>query len=194
MGVFRLVATAVLVAAAVAATHFIDERFEGSVPPPGWTESCSRGDWTSGTGGPWGNFADGFANPQYPYFGQAEMDSPPMAIGSGKTAYYRFYCRSGASGNAGGFGWYFYLYYRDNPGSPFVTVNLRENSAWHERTGSANVARSEPVVARWRVHGGALMPPGSAYIYLNVDTAQISDLPLTAVAPASLGRVRALFR
>lgn len=177
--------------AAAGATTYMDERFEGSVPPAGWMQSGYNGSWGSGGGGPYGNYASGSALANWPNSGGATLWSPVLPFPAGRTLYYRFY-QYGSHNYFSGVG-YARFYIRNAPG----TADL--------------INRQWPTPFNWREVGGegVINAAGGVYVVLQVsaplyghygggvsfyvDTLQIGDEPFTAVAPASLGRVKSLF-
>jgi hypothetical protein len=192
MGVVRVGIIAVLAAAAAGATVYVDERFEGSVPPPGWRVKLQDGEWTGAAGGHPGRCARGEVRPEFQHLGYADMFTPPLSVGAGRTVYYRFYYRGGYQGGAYYADWFFALSYQGSPSTFIASFLLPAAANWTLREGSARVNRSVPIEAWWSV-AGVYQYGSQAVIWMTVDTAQIADEPFTAVAPASLGRVRALF-
>jgi hypothetical protein len=189
--IFPLAAAWVLAAAAAEATVYIDERFEGPVPPPGWRVRLQDGEWTGTAGGHPGRCARGEARPLFQHVGYADLFTPPLNVGVGRTVYCRFYYRGGYEGGAYYADWLFALSYQG--ASSFIASFLLPAAAsWTLWEGSAKVNRSVPVEAWWSV-GGVYQYGSQAVIWMTLDTAQIADEPFTAVVPLSLGRVRALF-
>jgi hypothetical protein len=178
-------------AAAAGAVYYLDERFEGTqFPPPGWTVANYNGvTWSQGTGGPQGKYARGFGNPPLYSGGYAVLESPSMNIPQGRTAYVRFGYYLYLTGPPPSS--YFYLLYPDT-GEYLITWHPTIMSSWLFYTGNAVVSRNAPVKGRWRVY--LITAPSQALVDFRVDTAQISDEDLTAVLPASLGRVKAIYR
>lgn len=191
-GIAALIAAAGVFAAGASATVYVDERFEGQVPPPGWRVRLQEGEWTGAAGGHPGRCARGEVRPEFQHLGYADLFSPYLSIGAGRTAYCRFYYRGGYQGGAYYADWFFALSYQGS--STFIASFVLPAAAnWTLWEGSAKVNRSVPVEAMWSV-AGVYQYGSQAVIWMTVDTAQIADEPFTAVAPASLGRVRALFK
>jgi len=181
----------ILVAAAAAgATRYLDQRFNGSFPPGGWSIVNYNGcEWYGGTGGPNGNYAHGTGAPPSYESGYAILDSPTMNIPQGTTVYYRYQYSFGIGGVMSGDA-RFYLLYTDNQ-SILASYGISSWS-WAWASGSAAVTRAAPIRARWHFSAGSAGMP--TFIEYCVDTCQITDEPMDAVAPASLGRVKTLFR
>lgn len=191
MKTVRAILIAALLASAAAATYYMDERFEVSVPPPGWTSQGNQGGWTQEDGGPSGKYASSHLSGSGTYNGTATLESPPMNLPLG-TVYYRFEYYYGYGGWPYGNVAEFVLYYAGT-GTELVRVTVTWGMNWGEREGSAVVSQALPVVARWRHLCSSYGMHGSTATF-SVDTCQISGDVMTAVAPASLGRVKALFR
>ncbi len=72
-------------------------------------------------------------------------------------------------------------------------MKCSSSGQWREATGTASVTQAQPVQCWWRFtstsyngHGGGLG--------LSIDNCQLTNEPMTAVAPTSLGRIKALFK
>jgi len=197
-----LIAATALLASAAAATYYLDERFEGTeFPPAGWRVfQINNGNWYHGGTWPPGNGYYAAGNATQP--GRMTMDyvaaaliAPPFTVPAPKTLYYRFvYCvilSTRGDLPLPGFAGEFYLYYVDT-GEPLEHLIFNGPVyPWAEASGAVPVAANRPVTAVWYV---AYLPPDHGTTLFDVDTCQICDENLTAVAPASLGRVKALFR
>jgi hypothetical protein len=184
-----LLASALVAATGANGSWYLDERFD-TCPPIGWSTVSHNGfSWYGGTGGPNGNYAHGYGVPPLMESGYAALDSPGLNIPQGKTAYYRYQYQFGYGGLPTG-GGRFYLIYADTE-SILASYGVNVTS-WMWVSGSAIVTRSAAVRVRFWLGGSSAMMP--AIITYDVDTCQISDDPFTAVAPASLGRVKALLR
>jgi hypothetical protein len=172
-------------AAAAQATVFVDERFNGSVPPAGWFNYSQYGGYweRSMLEGPAPPFALATAAAPWnqPEVAIACMATYDMSVPVNNILYYRFHQRFTYGVYSTGLSVAFYLYYPDS------------SQKFHERTDLWNT-RWVIVRAAWRCTGKAVssMHPGGCCLWL--DTVQLSDVPFTAAAPISLGRIRALFR
>ncbi len=186
--------TAALAAAAADATDFVNEKFEGSFPPPGWTtkyEGTASGYWTQREGGPWGKYAQGIVSSYEQGYVRITLMSPEFNVKANTKVYYFFHHR---------FEWYghstvetdFYIAYVPPHSGNLIDFGLGVDGEWGSSTGWKVFGLSGRVKAYWRVWvtnywrqaGGAL----------SLDNVVISDEDPSAVSPASLGRVKALFR
>jgi len=182
-------------AAGAAAVTFIDERFNNGCPPPGWTtQNNGRTSFNLGSGGPAGPYATASAtissmtSPAWAY-----LDSTPFNITQGQTLYYRFQYdmyRSPSLGSAWGT---FYIIV--TVGGQILTSWSRNSTTgeWTEYSGYYVPLYDATVVARWRFDC-AVSSMGGQSGRFSIDTCQIGTESFAAVAPASLGRVRAVFR
>jgi hypothetical protein len=197
-----VVAAALLASAAARATYYLDERFEGAeFPPAGWQVSHTKNaGWYHGWESPPGTYCYAAATAHGPPestrgLETAALIAPTFTVPAPTVLYYRFVYRLNFS-NRGGLrlpldGGGFYLYYVDT-GERLVDLDFYELAyPWKEVNGSVAVAANRPLAAAWYVAYGL---PGPGGVWFDVDTCQICDENLTAVAPASLGRVKALFR
>ena len=173
------------------ATYYLDERFEGAFPPDGWTNQGNQGGWDQRSGGPSAKYAHSYLYGSSTYNGWATLESPAMNIPSG-TVYYRFEYYYGYGGWPYGNLAEFVLYYAGTA-VQLVRVTFPGGMNWGVCAGTAVVSQSLPVVARWRHTCSSYGMHGSTATF-NVDTTQISDAPMTAVTPASLGRIKALYK
>jgi len=191
-GVLRASAALVL-AAAAGATTFVNEDFEGTFPPTGWKKECSnRGNWTRGTGGPWGPYASGSTYSAESGLSRAALFTLQFNVRAEMRLSYRFDYGHFDVGHQSYTGALFYIAYQDQPPGTPVYVKLSKTSGWKRFSGEAVFYRAGPVKATWAVWCENTWRYG--YSYLRVDNVLIADKPSPAVAPASLGRVRALFR
>lgn len=174
-----------------AGTYYLDERFDVSVPPPGWEQVSYYGSWHRETGGPSGPYASVHMFGGGNYGGYAYLYTAPITFPQNGTAYIRYICRGGGAGY-GILGARFYLCYYPS-GSVLASFTPYLNTEWSEATGSVVVTLPQLIQGYWRFtctsysnHGG-----GGGW---DIDNCQISDENPTTVMPASLGRVRAVFR
>ncbi len=189
--------TVATLAAAAQATVFVDERFNGSVPPAGWFNYSQYGGYweRSMMEGPAPPFALATAAAPWnqPEVAIACMATYDMSVPVKNTLYYRFHQRFTFGVYSTGLSVAFYLYYPDSSQKFHERTDLW-NSRWVIVDGSAAVTRATAVRAAWRCTGKAMssMHPGGCCLW--IDTVQLSDVPFTAAAPISLGRVKALFK
>jgi hypothetical protein len=197
-----LLAGALLLGARAGAAYYLDERFERMhFPPPGWrvVEDGSAG-WYRVTGPPPnGAYAEGTAGvPEPPATSRAagpdaSLVSPPFTVPAAKTLYYRFIYVTMLTVRSPPYPLYaeFYICYADT-GERLVDIILNPlQYIWEEASGSTTAAANRPIIAVWRATYG---PPYPGWFLFKVDNCQLSDEDLTEVAPASLGRVKAIYR
>ena len=189
-----IIAVAGALAAAVGAKDFINEDFEGAFPPPGW-KKVIYGDahWDKSTReGPWGFYAAGTAKSWEYESSRATLSSAEFNVKAHTKYYYRFDYKANEYGN-GSAGCEFYIKRVEPPGGTFLNVNLPWCLDWVERRGVFYATVDARVKACWRVWVECYWRGGEAGF--RVDRVIISDEKrFPAVAPASLGRVKALFR
>lgn len=176
------------------ALNYVDEGFEGAAfPPAGWTTTASlTAYWDKRTGGPWGNYALGSATSGGNYTSWAQLDTYPFVVGAGKDLYYRFDC----SKDGGGFGAYNVYFQVRYAGTGSVLGGGSfpwTGSSWGLFSCSANIPTAQPVFGRFYIYCGSTQNHWAG-IAGHVDNVLFSDAPFAAVAPASLGRVKAVFR
>ena len=192
--VHALLITAVL-ASAASATYYLDERVEGTqFPPPGWVLlKIGHATWYHERGAPGGGaYAFGYAGTPETgsAMGWANLVAPPFTLPAPEILYYRFLYTTDATTRTPPCG-EFYLYYLDT-GERLVDLIFDDVVyPWEEVMGSTPAAGGRAIGAAWRTEYTLIIP--GAFVF-GVDTCQLSDEDLTAVAPASLGRVKALFR
>jgi len=193
-----LLASALLGATRAGAVYYLDERFEGThFPPPGWKKVNNGGSWSRLSGPPPNlAYAEGIAMVNEPSLWsratppEGSLVSPPLSVPAATTLYYRFIYRAMMAAR---FPPYceFSICYADN-GERFVDVFLDPlQYEWEEVSGSVSAAGGRTILAVWRVACSSIPPAGTIF---DIDNCQISDEVMTAVAPASLGRVKAIYR
>lgn len=186
----------VFAAAAASAGYYLDERFNGSGLPSGWRFSHTNiGNWSI-VGGPWGNcimlHASGTAHGQS---GTAVLETSCIAAAAG-TIYYRFDYRwtwSAVSSSLVGAGFRMYAVGSSTPLAS-IAFNPNEAGPWRVLAGSFDLASSASLYGYWYAIGAG---SGSFYygqLDVYIDTVQVSNESMTGAAPASLGRVKALYR
>jgi hypothetical protein len=190
----KVLIIAIMTAAATAATSkdFVNENFEGAFPPPGWkTVSYAEGEWMKFPQGPWGCYAWGHAYSSEYGLCRATLTSPEFNVKAKNKYYYRFdYSHSQVGYGTGGAE--FYIKFVEPRVGTFLNVQLPETE-WTERRGVFYATVDARVKACWRVWTECYWRGHSAWVYF--DRAIISDEKrFPAVAPTSLGRVKALFR
>lgn len=190
----------ILWAAAVAAqaVYYFDERFNGPELPVNWITHNENGgywDWHSSGGSP-GAYITGFTiggGEENSPTAVACIETPPFTIPQGNTLYYRYFYTFNVGAYHSNISNAFYIYYTDNSQRLVELLDVPNYSSWHLLAGSAVVSRAAPLRAAWRATGRGAMGRAGGCAY-SVDTVQITDMALTAATPASLGRVKALYR
>lgn len=186
-------AGAVLAGAAAYGAFYLDERFDGPFPPQGWTwQGGTLSSWSLRTNGPWGNYAYGVARVVGTTGSTATLNSKQVPFPIGRRLYYSFRALADCVMSINP-RWEFWILYAGTE-EPLAYHEWRGPfypREWRCIEGSAVVAQAVPVFARFRVSAWGNTIEGHAEFH--VDTVQIADVTLTAVAPASLGRVKALF-
>jgi hypothetical protein len=195
-------AAALVLAAAAEGKLYLDERFDGAGLPEGWTYRIEKtAGWSINSGGPWGNYlymyavgyphvGDGRIN-VYPHVGDGRInvDTKHVGVAAG-SIYYRFRTYRTWSGyTLVGSSWFYF--YQEGTSAPLASFSIT-NPSWQVKEGSVTAA-GRPVYLRWYVTAGYWLSHGCS-VALRVDTVQLSSVPMTGVAPASLGRVKALFQ
>lgn len=195
-GALLLGAAFILNAAEAGALYYLDERFEATTfPPSGWTElNQGGGDWSRSTWGSYYGIALGQANASTANTEKwADLESFPVALAANTTLYFGFAARTERSGVLNLVEQRFYIY---NVVSSFVyaDLTLAPGTSWHREEGMAALgSEAATVKARWHVHIRTGAPPGGGARFY-IDNCQLCDEPMTAVVPASLSRVKAVFR
>lgn len=190
--IFQLLAAALTAAAAVAATYYLDEDFDEGTLPAGWqarTSGNGRAYYTfERRGGGYYFYAGVEARSEE--YAAVELTSPQFTAPPG-TLYYRFDFTSYSYGSATA-GKHFAVKYVGSTTNIIYEI-LPANSSWHVEAGSFYVGEAKPIVAIWDISVGAA-PGRYGSGSMGLDDVAIADNANIAVAPASLGRVKALFR
>jgi len=187
-----LVCTVAAVAAASAgATIYYEEQFEGSFPPAGWAYSGSgvgSATW-SRQAGPWDYYLSaGIAiagGQNYTVY----ITGPYAAVPASTTLYIRFdymVSNSGAYGTAS-------AQVERPPGITLANFALTDPTGWKALSEPFDTSTYTSVRVAYHLNGHANVWP-TGYSGMGLDRIYISDSPAMAVAPVSLGRVRALFK
>jgi hypothetical protein len=187
-----LTLTWVLAAAGAPATVYLDEGFDEGKMPTGWQAR------TSGNGIAYYSFekrAGGYCyyasvEARSEQYAAVELTSKQLTVTPG-TLYYRFDFASTHYGSAST-SKVFSAKYVGSSSSIFYEI-LPTSSGWHVETGSFYVGEAKPIVAIWEISVGAA-PGRYGTGTFSLDDVAIADDPNFAVAPASVGKVRALFR
>ena len=195
MRTWLVVAAALALAAAAAAKDYVNEDFEGSFPPAGWTasyEGNNSGRWEQLGGGPGGCYVHGSVSSWQEGLVATTFMSPGFNVKGNTTVYYRF--DYGLWGNGHGVeGGEFYIVYAQTPARRLQYRELEGLPSWAEFTGSAAVSADDRFKACWRVWADDYWR--YHFAFLMFDDVIISDQPRhPAVEPASVGRVKALYR
>ncbi len=184
-----------MAAAAASAKDFVNEDFEGTFPPPGWTtayEGNGSARWSKGTGGPWGCYASGSVSSWEQGLVRATFMSPEFNVKANTKTYYRFDYGHFDNGHGVG-GAEFYITCVEPPGADLVYTNLEVPPKWIERSGEFSSTVDVRVKACWRVWANNNWR--YHFSFLMFDNVIISDeRRFPGVAPASLGKVKALYR
>jgi hypothetical protein len=133
------------------AVKYLDERFDGAFPPPGWSlQVGTLSGWKLEADGPWGNYAYGWAGVRGTMGSTAVLDSKPINVPVGRRFYYNFRalidCLMSINVR-----WKFYLLY-DGTEEPLEYVewsNPFNPPEWRCIEGSVVVAKAKPVFARF---------------------------------------------
>ena len=172
----------------------MDERFDGSFPPPGWTwRGGTLSFWTLRTNGPWGNYAFGWAGVRGTTGSTATLDSKLINVPVRRRLHYSFRALADCVMSVN-VRWEFWLLYAGTE-EPLEYLEWRgpfSPREWRSIEGSVVVNGTLPVFARFRVSAWGSTIQGHGEFW--VDTVQLGDEDLSVLAPASLGRVRALFK
>jgi hypothetical protein len=187
-----MIAAAALALAAAAGgvtQYYVNERFEGAWPPAGWR--VVTGGWVRESGGPWGNYALGYRTTTGQERVYTTFESCPFKVRANSTVYWHFCHAADTMGVPASAGTEFYLRYDGS--SEDIFREALAFGEWKHALGSTKVAQAKPVRAGFS--GWVTAWPGhSAYVIMSLDNVQLADEPLVGVAPASLGRVKALFK
>lgn len=189
-----IIAVAAALAVTALAFDFVREGFEGpTFPPAGWKMECNGTSWVRRVNGPWGSYAHVGA-----YCADDEVRSTNLyTYGFGLPAqteiYYGFYYSLDGGGTGGGLSARFYITYVDPPGGYLVNRDFLNGASWEYFSGSAFNRSAARVKASWQIWCLA-EPKYYMWIDVDLDRVTITDGDPHAVAPASLGKVKALFR
>ena len=184
-----------LTAALAHAEPYVDENFEGGVPPAWWTSSKSGpgAGWDPEEAGPWGKYAVGWASSSASAECWAKMDTYAFAVPADATFTFRFDYKYGHGGFEAENRATFRLLYATQPEEVFASHPITLTSTWRVFNGNASSPRGGLVKARFEVWVLNRHPQRVAVYAWDVDNVVIAASE-PAVAPTSLGRVRALFR
>ncbi len=191
------IVVAVLAAAGLAdAKVYVDENFEQSVPPPGWTSSKSGegAGWDAEAGGPWGTYALGWASSSAGVERWAKMDTYSFTVPAEAKLAFRFDYKYGHGGYEAPNRATFALLYAAYPEQIFASHGMMLTSTWRGFEGTAVATRGGLVKVRFEVWVKNPHPRRVAIYAWDVDNVVVVDAGEYAVAPASLGRVRAVFK
>jgi hypothetical protein len=180
---------AALAAPALAMKYYVREDFDGAFPPEGWVRVC--GGWTQGAEGPWGPYAIGVVNTTASTPVYATFESPAFTVPPAGKVHWQFWHDEDTMGVPGSAGAEFYLRYDGT--SEYACNLVLPWGEWKLQIGDAVVTRGGAVRAGFSVWVTA-WPPQSAYGIMYLDNVRLADASMVGVAPASLGRVKALFR
>jgi opacity protein-like surface antigen len=188
-----VVAVAAVLAAGALAADFVREGFDRSTfPPAGWkveTNGYGSGAWRREGYGPWGAHAVGMVSSVGSEDPWAELWTYEFSIPARTEIYYGFYYWALGGGN---YGCVFHIGYVSAPGGYLVKHRPLGNTNWKYVSGHAFNLSAARVKARWSVSCGP--SAGTSGVVLGIDRVTITDEDPHAVAPTSLGRVKALFR
>ena len=193
--VLIIAVAAALAVAAAEAKDYVNEGFEATFPPRGWTtkyEGEGDANWKKAGGGPWGSYAYGTASSNEKGLARATLMSYEFDLKQNTRVYYRFAYWWGDHGHSSADA-DFYITYVGAPYGNLVYRKLPVAWEWKVHAGDVVNDRAARVKACWRVWTINYWRYHDAYLAL--DRIIISDEKrFPAVAPTSLGRVKALFR
>lgn len=190
-----IVAVALTAASFACATAYVDEDFGGSFPPPGWTTRSGGGSagWDVEGGGPWGSYAVGWAYSTDNVERWAELDTCAFHVDADTAVEFRFDYKYVYGGIEAPNYAEFSLFYAGAPEQVIGTDRVARTSSWREEKGDMPAPKAGSVKARFKVWVRNPSSQSSIYEWA-VDNVLINDKEGHAVAPTSLGRVKALFR
>lgn len=191
-----IVATLALLAAFAHATSYVDENFERGVPPPRWTvarsgEGCG---WDGETSGPWGICARGWATSTGGAERWARMDTYAFDVPAGSTVEFRFDYKYGHGGYEAPNGATFILLSATSAGEVIASYGMPLTSTWRIFDGKAAAVRGASVKVRFEVWVRNPHPQRNAVYVWDVDNLLVANEAYHVVTPASVGRVKVLFR
>ena len=195
MKLWLIVAAALAAAGFADAAVYVDENFEQSVPPPGWTSSKSGegAGWDAEGGGPWGTYALGWASSSAGAERWAKLETYTFAVPAEAELAFRFDYKYGHGGYEAPNRATFSLIYAAQPEQIFASHGMLLTSTWRVFEGTAVATRGGLVKVRFEVWVQNPHPRRVAIYAWDVDNVVV-DAGEPAVAPTSLGRVRALFK
>jgi hypothetical protein len=177
------------------AENFVNENFEGRFPPEGWRKEIEGyGRWIKSPNGPWGSCAWGTAGTTGTGYSRAALFSHSFYLERDVYVYYKLNYNVNWGIENEGIVWTRFLLYYDQPGSGYLLRRtLPDSGYWPECSGRITNSKAGRLKAGFkaevRTYGGG------GFIMLLVDNVIVSDRKISpAVSPASLGRVKALFR
>jgi hypothetical protein len=187
----RALAAIAAAAGVASATTFVEQDFEGGgFPPAGWLlmgSGVGNGGWTLGTGGPFGYYALGWSRSPVAEGYNAQLWSPAFAVTAGTRVYYRFEYAQFYSGSGAGFGAFVFR----TAAGVFIGGYPVDPSGWRTYSGSRVITTAGSIRGSWE---SIAAQTGSNTTNFYVDNILLADAPFSAVAPASLGRVKTLFQ
>jgi hypothetical protein len=193
-------ACAAVLTAVAGAVTYVSEDFSGDFPPSGWSWNMTPGG-SGGNGlwfrdaGPYGYCAHGAVTTTGGDSFTARLFSPYLTtVPAGSTVYFRFDFRRWHTGSGYNLA-NFVIGVPPNPWAQqvFYTALNETGDTWTVCTGSAVASLGTMYVAAWYVYVAGYSPPVPG-THVTVDNVMVADEPFAAVMPASMGRVRALFR
>jgi hypothetical protein len=190
-----MLCAALALAAVAEAKDFVNEGFEGVFPPRDWTtkyEGEGNARWEKVAPGPWGSYALGFVSSSEKGLAQATLMSYEFDLKPNTRVYYRFDYQRDDNGH-GVADADFYITIVEGSHGNLTYQKLPLAWEWEVWAGDVVCDRAIRVKGCWRVWTINWWRSHNAY--LAVDRVIISDKKrFPAVAPASLGRVKGLFR
>ncbi len=191
------VVVAALAAAGFAnAAVYVDEGFENGVPPPRWASSKSGegAGWDAETGGPWWTYALGWASSSAGAERWAKLETYSFGVPAEAELAFRFDYKYGHGGYEAPNRATLTLLYAEYPEEIFASHGMLLTSTWRGFKGTAVATRGGLVKVRFEVWVQNPHPRRVATYAWDVDNVLVVDAGEYAVAPTSLGRVRALFK
>jgi hypothetical protein len=192
--VYLFALTLAFCAAGAGATAYIDEGFEGPFPPGGWgVEKTVNAGWDLQEGGPWCNYAIGWASSTDGIVRWARMDTPTFDVAAGTTVEFRYDYDLGCNGYPAEHYARFSLYYVGPPAETLVQRDMLLAADWRTYSDYIVVTRAGSVAARFEIYVKNPSFHTSVYAW-DIDNVLINDKRYHAVEPTSMGRVRAIYR
>lgn len=162
-------------AAAINAAYLIDERFNGSGLPAGWSfANYGVGSWSI-VNGPWGNCVRLYGSGSMHYGGgEARLRTNDLSVGPGNI-YYRFYRSWSWSAPAPALVSARFRIYRVGSSTPLVNLAFDAyQTSWREVTGYLTLTEAITLYGYWTA-AGSFQSGSNGSCYLYVDTVQFSD-------------------